>query len=46
MDIYIFHSLYQLIVKQTGKREHTKTPIDHIFANSPENVTQSGLYEM
>ena len=43
MDLCFSHSLRQLIEELTETTERTKTLVDHILANSPENSIQSGV---
>ena len=39
-------SLHQLIMEPTKTKEHFKTIIDHILANSSEKVIQTGVIKM
>lgn len=43
MDLCFSHSLRQLIEEPTETTERTKTLVDHILTNSPENFIQSGV---
>lgn len=46
MYLCFSHSFHQLIVRPKKTTEWTKTLIQHILANSPDSLIQSGVIEM
>ena len=46
INLCFSHSFHQLIMEPKRITEHAKTLIDHILANFPETVIQSGVIEL